>query len=120
MKLRCLSVLINNVQKECQKKLFQAERLFSLINQCHRLEFEDEHLLLTSSKDDINQMKYDVFSQIHHGHHCRFEYDSFADELALLWKRFARVQVDLYMRMQEKNSHKKIREFFQQQLKLCL
>ncbi|CAF3456717.1 unnamed protein product, partial [Rotaria sp. Silwood2] len=73
--LRHLSVLIDNIQKQCQKKLYKAERILLLINQCHRLELEDENLLLTMLKIDFNQINNKIISQIHYLHNCRFEFD---------------------------------------------
>jgi chromosome segregation ATPase len=107
---RRLSVLIDNVQKLCQKKLLKAERLLLLINQCHRLELEDEKLLLTSSKNDL-------IPQVHYLQNCHLEFDSVFDELSLFWKRYAHVQMDIYIRIQEKESLKKYQTFFKKQLK---
>ena len=52
--LRRLSVLIDNVQKNCQKTILKAERIVLLINQCHRLKLEEEKLLFIVSKIDSN------------------------------------------------------------------
>ena len=113
--LRRLAVIIDNVQKECQKKMFKVKRLFVLISQCSRLELEEEKLL-TILKIDSDQVKNRTNSEIHHHHKCHFEYDSFFDELVLFWKRFAHVQMDLYIRIQEKNSHKQTQNLFKKQL----
>ena len=109
---RRLSVLIDNVKKACQKKLSKAEHILLLINQCHRLELDDENLLFTTSKIDVNQ--------IHYLHNCGLEFDSFFDELSLFWKRFAHVQMDIYIRIEEKTYHKNYRNFFKKQLNLFL
>ena len=92
-----------------KKKLLKAERLLLLINQCHRLELEDEKLLLISSKSDLNQI---ISPQVH----CHLEIDSFFDELALFWKRYAHVQMDIYIRIEERKSLKKYQNFFKKQL----
>jgi hypothetical protein len=100
------------VKKSCQKKLLKAERILLLINQCHRLELEDEKLILTPSKDDLNQ----TIPHVHYLRNCHLEYDSFFDELSLFWKRYAHVQLDIYIRIQEKKSLKKSQNFFKKQL----
>jgi hypothetical protein len=99
---------MDNVQKRLKNKLVKAERILLLINQCHRLELEDEKILLTTLKLDLNQ--------IHYFSNCHVEFDSFFDELSLFWKRFAHVQMDIYIRIQEKHSHKKFQDFFKKQL----
>lgn len=119
-KLRKLSVLIDNIKTQCQKKLIKAEHIFSLINQCQRLELQDEHLFLTISKFDSKQINNKIISQVHYFHGCHLEFDSFFYELSLFWQRFAHVQMDLYIRKQEKSSLKKSQRFFKQQLKTYL
>ncbi len=109
---------MNNVQKILQKKLLKAERLLLLINQCHRLELDDEKLLLTKSKINFHQMPNQIISQVYYLQNCHLEFDSFFDELSLFWKRFAHVQLDIFIRIQEKNSQKKSQDFFKKQLKI--
>ncbi|CAF4744567.1 unnamed protein product [Rotaria socialis] len=118
--LRHLSVVIDNNKKRCQKKLLKAERILLLINRCRQLEFEDENLLLTMSQIDFNQINNKIISQVHYLHNCRFEFDSFFDELSLFWKRFAHVQMDIYIRIHEKNSLKNSQKSFKQQLKIFI
>jgi len=113
---RRLSVLIDNVQKTCQKKLIKAEHLLLLINQCHRLELEDEKVLLSISNIDLNK----ILSQVHYFNNCHVEFDSFVDELSLFWKRFAHIQMDIFIRIQEKTSQKNISKFLKKQLKILL
>ncbi|CAF3828770.1 unnamed protein product [Rotaria magnacalcarata] len=118
--LRHLSVVIDNNKKRCQKKLLKAERILLLINRCRQLEFEDENLLLTISQIDFNQINNKIISQVHYLQNCRFEFDSFFDELSLFWKRFAHVQMDIYIRIHEKNSLKNSQNVFKQQLKIFI
>ncbi|CAF1386987.1 unnamed protein product [Adineta steineri] len=118
--LRRLCVLIDKVQKNLEKKLFKAERILLLINQCERLEFEDEKLLLIISKNNSQQITNKTFSQIKNLSNYNLEFHTYFDELDLFWKRFAHVQMDIYIRIQEKNSLKKFQNFFKKQLNvLC-
>jgi hypothetical protein len=109
---RRLSIRIHNVQKICQKKLLKAERLFLLINQCQRLEFDDEKLFLSTMKIDFNRISY--------LHNCHLEYNSIFNELSLSWKRYAHVQMDIFIRIEEKISRKKLQNFLKKQLKILL
>lgn len=109
---RRLSIRIHNVQKVCQKKLLKAEHLFLLINQCQRLEFDDEKLFLSTMKIDFNRISY--------LHNCHLEYNSIFNELSLSWKRYAHVQMDIFIRIEEKISRKKLQNFLKKQLKILL
>lgn len=100
---RRLVTLVDDVQRKCQKKLDKIERLFSLINQCEKLEFEDEKLLLSSLKTAAAQLNPFV-SQLHYLDHCHFEFDASFDQLTFFWKRFAHVQTDLFIRIKEKQT----------------
>jgi hypothetical protein len=64
---------------------------------------------------DFNQMRNKIISQVHN---CRLESDSFFDELSRFWKRFAHVQMDIFIRIEEKNSQKKLQNFLKKKLKI--
>ncbi|CAF1406322.1 unnamed protein product [Adineta ricciae] len=106
--LRRFVLLTDNVQKDLQKKLSKVERIFLLMKQCHRLELEEEKLLQTSPVNELNQ--------VHHLWNCQVEMDNSFDELSLFYKRFAHVQMDLYIRVEENKSRKNFQNFYRKQL----
>lgn len=113
---RHLSVLTDKIQKTCQKKLVKAEHLLLLINQCYRLELEDEKLLFLISNNDENQLKNEVLLQMN----CHLELNTFLNELSLFWKRYSHVQMDIFIRINEKNSQKKFEKLLKNQLRLFI
>lgn len=111
---RRLSILINRIQKQCQEKLKKIERIFLLIGQCQRLEFDDERSSFSiESKMNFNE----IISRINYLGNCRWEFDSIFDELTSFWKRVAYVQLDLSMRIKEKSSLKQRQDLLKKQLK---
>ncbi|CAF1509850.1 unnamed protein product [Adineta ricciae] len=106
--LRRFVVLTDNVQKDLQKKLTKVERILLLMKQCHRLELEEEKLLQISPVNELNRA--------HHLWNCQIETDNSFEELSLFYKRFAHVQMDLYIRVEENKSRKNFQNFYRKQL----
>ncbi|UJR38414.1 hypothetical protein I4U23_031082 [Adineta vaga] len=102
-------VLTDNIQKDLQRKLTKVERILLLMNQCQRLELEEEKLLQISFNNDLNQ----------HSRICQLKIDNSFEELSLFYKRFAHVQMDLYIRIEENKSLKKFQNFFRKQTKIA-
>jgi hypothetical protein len=112
-RLRRLSVLTDQTRKSCEKKLSKVERIFLSIARCHRLEFDDEKLLSLNRTIDSNS----ILSPIYYLENCRLDFDFYFDELAFFWKRYVHLQLDLSIRMKEKQSHLKYAQFFKEQLR---
>ena len=112
---RRLSVLVNRIQKQCQEKLNKVQRIFLLIGQCQRMEFDDEKFPLSiESKTNFNE----IISRINYLGNCQWQFDSVFDELNSFWKRLAHVQLDFVIRTKEKSSHKQQQYFLQKQLNI--
>ena len=106
--LRRFVVLTDNVQKDLQKKLIKVDRILLLMKQCRRLELEEEKLLQTSPVNELNQ--------VHRLWNCQIEMDNSFEELSLFYKRFAHVQMDLYIRVEENKSRKNVQNFYRKEL----
>lgn len=116
MNFRRLSILIDNIQNQIQKKLLKAENIVLLINQCHKLELEDEKFF-TIPKNNFNQTNNKIISQVNYLNNYWFQFDLYFDELSLFWMRYSQIQFDIYIRFKEKCSLTKSQNFYKKQLK---
>lgn len=110
---RRLSILTHRIANQCREKLKKIHRIFLLIDQCERYEFDEEKSFSRETKMNFNE----IISRINYLDNCRYEFDSTFDELTKFWKRFAHVQMDISIRMKEKHSHKNQQNLLQKQLK---
>ena len=110
---RRLSVLTHRIENQCREKLNKIQRIFLLINQCERYEFDEEKFLSREWKMNFNE----IISRINYLENCHYQFDLTFDELTNFWKRFAYVQMDISIRMKEKLSQKKLQNYLQKQLK---
>lgn len=115
--LRRLCILTNKTKLKCQQKLVQAQNLFLLIDQCRRLETENEILSKFYFHLCSNQTTNEILLKIQDLCQCHLPLSIYFDQFKSIQIRITRVQIDIFLLTQMKISQKKEQESLRCRLK---